>query len=55
MVSVDKDGAPSTEDVETLGSNSDGKREEILSLAGFDILRFKNNFLEVKEHTCNYY
>lgn len=28
-------------------SNSDGRREETLLLAGFDILRFRNNFLEV--------
>ena len=37
----------STEDVET-SSRSDGKREESLTLAGFDILRFKNNFLEAR-------
>lgn len=38
----------SSEDIEI----SDGKREESLSLAGFDILRFKNNFLEVIKK-CN--
>ena len=35
------------EDVET-SSSSDGKREDSLTLAGFDILRFKNNFLEAR-------
>lgn len=28
-------------------SSSDGRREEQLTLAGFDTIRFKNNFLEV--------
>lgn len=37
----------SAEDVDT-SSRSDGKREESLTLAGFDILRFKNNFLEAR-------